>query len=107
MPDDQPTMGVDALFDLLKAAERTVVTVPNAVTSDTAPIRAILARVEAGTPGGAPLHAQLDNVRKWLDAIDRPAEHERFGGAAHLRDYVATQLRLALGALEDYRQSMS
>ena len=107
MPDDRSAADLDELFDLLEAAQRTVLTLPNAVTSDSGPIRAILTRVEAATPGGAPLHAQLDNVRKWLDALDQPAEHDRFGGTAHLRDYVTTQLRLALGALEDYRQSMS
>jgi len=74
--------------------------------SSAADVRTILAHVESSTPGGAPLHAQLDNVRKWLDALERPEDHERFGGAKHLREYVLTQLRLALGALEDYRRAM-
>ena len=69
-------------------------------------IRSALDRVEAATAGGAPLHAQLDNVRKWLDALERPGDHDRFGGAEHLRAYVLTQLRLALGALEDYEREM-
>jgi hypothetical protein len=76
---------------------------PNDSTpSEVEAIRSILATVERRTPGGAPLHAQLDNVRKWLDLLAQPAEQDRFGGAAHLRTYVLTQLRLASGALEDY-----
>ena len=71
-----------------------------------AEIRDVLATVEERTPGGAPLHAQLDNVRKWLDALARPADHDRFGGVNHLREYVITQLRLTLGALEDYQREM-
>lgn len=93
------------LLDLLRAAERELGREPNAVTFRTAEVRATLDRVEAATPGGAPLHAQLDTVRKWLGALDQPAEHERFGGTAHVRAHVATQLRLALGALEDYQRA--
>lgn len=95
------------LRSLLLSAERTIAEAPESTQGslgdDIAPM---LARVEAATPGGAPLHAQLDNVRKWLRALAQPADHERFGGAAHLRRHVVTQLRLALGALEDYEREM-
>ena len=92
----------DDLLDVLRVAEHELSREPNAVTFPTAEVRATLDRVEAATPGGAPLHAQLDTVRKWLGALDQPADHKRFGGTAHLRAHVATQLRLAIGALEDY-----
>lgn len=101
VPIDQP----DGLIELLREAERELGREPNATTFATAEVRAILDRVETATPGGAPLHAQLDTVRKWLGAFDRPADHERFGGSAHLRAHVATQLRLAIGALEDYERA--
>ena len=109
---DQPPASVE-LRPLLVAAERALSDAPHdGATHDGAAsivtdIRSTLARVEAATPRGASLHAQLDNVRKWLDALDDPAEHERFGGAVHLRAYVITQLRLALGALEDYQREMN
>ena len=67
-------------------------------------IRSVLDRVEAATPGGAPLHAQLDTVRRWLRALQEPADHHRFGGVAHLREHVLLQVRLARGALEDYQR---
>ena len=70
--------------------------------SRTSEVRSVLDRVEAATPAGAPLHSQLDNVRKWLEALEQPHEHARFGGSDHVRSYVSTQLRLAAGALEDY-----
>ena len=73
--------------------------------ASTAEIRAILDRGESGTPGGAPLHAQLDAVRTWLGALDRPDDQDRFGGAAHLHAHVTTQLRLVVGALEDYQRT--
>jgi hypothetical protein len=95
------------LRSLLLSAERTITEAPQStlgsVGDDIAPM---LARVEAATPGGAPLHTQLDNVRKWLRALERPADHEQFGGTAHLRSHVLTQLRLALGALDDYEREM-
>lgn len=95
------------LLELLRVAERRLLAEPNDFDAGrSAEIRSTLARVEAATPGGAPLHAQLDNVRKWLDALDRPADYARFGGAAHLRGYVLTQVRLAQGALEDYGRAM-
>lgn len=105
MSESAPIDQSDDLLDLLRAAERELSREPNAVTFRTAEVRATLDRVEAATPGGAPLHAQLDTVRKWLGALDRPADHERFGGTAHLRAHVSTQLRLAVGALEDYRRT--
>jgi hypothetical protein len=65
-------------------------------------LRTVVAEVEASTPGGAPLHAQLDHVRRWLDALERPTDHARFGGAARLQEHLALQIRLATAALEDY-----
>ena len=105
MSDSVPIDKSDGLIDLLRAAEGELSGEPNAVTFRSADVGAILDRVEAATPGGAPLHAQLDTVRKWLGALDHPADHERFGGTAHLRAHVATQLRLAVGALEDYERT--
>jgi hypothetical protein len=105
MSDSVPNDLGDDLGDQLRTAERELGREPNAVTFRTAEVRATLDRVEAATPGGAPLHAQLDTVRKWLGALDQPAEHDRFGGTAHLRTHVATQLRLAIGALEDYQRT--
>jgi hypothetical protein len=111
MSHDPPHPPRDETLDgleLLRNAERLLVTAPNAFGAEgAAEIRSILTRVEAATPGGAPLHAQLDNVRKWLGALERPEDHVRFGGAAHLRDYLLTQLRLAGGALEDYLREMT
>jgi hypothetical protein len=72
-----------------------------------ASVRITLAKVEAGTPGGAPLHAQLDTVRKWVDLLEHPDQHERFGGTAHVRAYALTQLGQAGGALDDYRREMT
>ena len=111
MPDDHQdvprTQTTDAL-ESIRAAERGLLEGPNELSSEqAASIRSTLARVEAATPGGAPLHAQLDNVRKWLAALERPEDHDRFGGAAHLRGYLLTQLRLAGGALEDYLREMT
>jgi hypothetical protein len=98
---------IDDLLGDLRHAERKLASASDGIDPSTvAAIREMLGRVETSTPGGAPLHAQLDNVRKWLDALDHPDDHDRFGGAAHLRDYVITQLRLTLGALEDYRREM-
>ena len=108
MPDHPPREGTDQLLELLRSAERTLAGEPNDLSAaEIAQIRSSLDRIEASTPGGAPLHGQLDNVRKWLDALEQPADHERFGGVAHLRAYVLTQLRLALGALEDYDREMN
>ena len=105
MSEGQPVSS-HALAELLQDAER-VLSAGEITTRRVSELRSTLDRVESHTPGGAPLHAQLDNVRKWLDALDRPADHQRFGGEAHLRGYVLTQLRLALGALEDYRRAMT
>jgi len=108
MSQDPQSTTRSALRRLLRSAEEALGTGPNA--SDTHAIqhiRSVLDRVEARTPGGAPLHAQLDTVRKWLAVLERPDDHERFGGAAHLRDYLLTQLRLAGGALEDFLREMT
>jgi hypothetical protein len=107
MADDWPSDGRDDLLDLLGEAERAVASEPNAVTSRLAEVRATLDRVEAATPGGAPLHSQLDVVRKWIRVLEQPGEHGRFGGTTHLRQHVLTQLRLAAGALADYRRAMT
>jgi hypothetical protein len=107
MSEDQTRGRIDQVLELVRAAEHSLVAEPNeSAASRSAGIRSTLDRAEAATPGGAPLHAQLDNVRKWLAALDRPADHERFGGTAYLRDYVVMQLRLARAALEDYRREM-
>lgn len=66
-----------------------------------------LAVIETATPTAAPLHAQLDHVRRWLVPLQEPGGHDRFGGAEHLRSHVLTQLRMARGALDDYlRETM-
>jgi hypothetical protein len=96
-------MGSTELLGALQRAKQALL--ENSATAGVL-IRTTLDRVEAATPGGAPLHAQLDNVRKWLDALDRPEDHGRFGGANHLRQHVLTQLRLALGALQDYQRKV-
>jgi hypothetical protein len=114
MPDDQqhlphvpPALTADALQPL-RAAERELLEGPNELSPARATeIRSALTRIEEATPGGAPLHAQLDNVRKWLGVLQRPEDHDRFGGADHLRGYLVTQLRLAGGALEDYLREMT
>ena len=91
----------------IEAAERDLIAAPNAVAGRIAgTIRDLLARIEQATPGGAPLHAQLDATRKWLAVLERPADHDRFGGLAHIRDYVVTQLRLTRGAVDDYAREM-
>jgi hypothetical protein len=108
MSEDQRSATRGMLPLLLRAAEQSLATSPNGSEARTIhDIRSVLDRVEAATPGGAPLHAQLDTVRKWLGALERPEDHDRFGGAAHLRGYLLTQLRLAGGALEDYLREMT
>ena len=111
MPDDHQdlprTQTADAL-QLIRAAERGLLEGPNELSPEqAAAIRSALARVEAATPRGPALHAQLGSVRKWLGVLERPEDHDRFGGASHLRDYLVTQLRLAGGALEDYLREMT
>jgi hypothetical protein len=107
MPDQREHSHGADLRSLVQAAEKQLDGPPtDRLPAIAAEIRGVLATVEEQTPGGAPLHAQLDNVRKWLDALARPADHDRFGGANHLREYVITQLRLTLGALEDYQREM-
>ena len=103
MAPDPERIDPTNLLDELRRSEQALI----ADASGAAPrIRTVLDRLERATPGGAPLHAQLDNVRKWLDALARPEDHQRFGGIDHLRAYVLTQLRLTLGALEDYQREM-
>jgi len=107
MPDSAPPEHHDDLMERLRAADDALARAPNAPTSDLGDIRATLDRIERATPAGAALHAQLDTVRKWVDVLARPADHQRFGGEPHIRDHVRTQLRLVRGALEDYWRAMS
>jgi hypothetical protein len=107
LPHPPPDETADVL-ELLRNAERLLVAGPNDFSPEgSAELRSTLTRVEAATPGGAPLHAQLDTVRKWLSVLERPEEHGRFGGTDHLRGYLLTQFRLAGGALEDYLREMT
>ena len=108
MREDQRSTTRDMLPLLLRAAEQSLAATPNVPDARTIhDVRSVLDRVEAATPAGAPLHAQLDNVRKWLAALERPEDHDRFGGTAHLRGYLLTQFRLARGALDDYLREMA
>jgi hypothetical protein len=101
MADDRPAR--DDLVGVLRAAADALAIAPNdRPFRDTLGIRASLDHVEAATAGGAPLHAQLDTVRKWLDVLDQTVQHERFGGEAHLRAHIITQLQVAARALEDF-----
>jgi hypothetical protein len=68
-------------------------------------IVALLHTAEAATPGAVSLHAQLDTVTKWLDALARPDDHARFGGTERVREHVAMQFRLARAAADDYFRS--
>ena len=62
----------------------------------------LLDSLEAITPGGAPLHHQIDVVRRWVGALGDGREHDRFGGTAHLRNYLDMQLKLLNAAVADY-----
>ena len=105
MQANQSPDGLDELAHGLQLAEQLVAGPGRLGAAETTDIRSTLRRVEVATPLGAPLHAQLDNARRWLDALERPVDHERFGGIEHLRQYVVTQLRLAQAALADYRRA--
>jgi hypothetical protein len=95
------------MIELIETAERDLLTAPNEGVGQLADaILNLLARIEQATPGGPPLHAQLDATRKWLAVLGRPADHARFGGTVHIRDYLVTQLRLTRGAVEDYFREM-
>ena len=105
MPDQAPSLPPVKLLELLRSVEASFAAEPDqAKPPSPDDIHWALDRVEAGTPGGAPLHAQLDAVRRWLRALEAPAEHQRFGGVSHVRQHVLLQVRLALGALEDYQR---
>jgi hypothetical protein len=106
MADSPSHARLTELLALLRECEQTFAANQPPAPVSTVELRSTLARIETETPGGAPLHSQLDNVRKWLDALDDPEQHERFGGTTHVSAYVLTQLRLALGALEDYQREM-
>ena len=87
----------------LVAEADAILSAPNVVDAATA-ARAfeILAALEAATPHGVPLHHQIDVVRRWLAVLQSEPEHARFGGTAHLRNYMGTQLRLLRAAVDDY-----
>ena len=108
MSEDQRSTTRGMLPLLLRGAEQSLATSPNVPDARTIhDVRSVLDRVEAATPAGAPLHAQLDNVRKWLGVLELPDDHDRFGGTAHLRGHLQAQLRLAGNALEDYLREMA
>lgn len=104
MPDDSPTTPPDATAELLRWVERSLSDDGPHAELPIAEFLGVLDWVERETPRGAPLHTQLDTVRKWLGALAQPETHERFGGADHLRAHVLRQLRVAIGAYDDYRR---
>ena len=87
----------------LVAEAHAILSAPNVVDAAAA-ARAleILAALEAATPGGVTVHHQIDVVRRWAAVLQSEPEHARFGGTAHLRDYLGTQLRLLRAAVDDY-----
>jgi hypothetical protein len=103
-PDDAPASNRDSLLALLRSITASLGQEPREGRVTPAYIRSALDQVEASTPGGVPLHTQLDTVRKWLTTFERPGDHERFGGIDHLRQHVLLQVRLAERALEDYQR---
>src|SRR3954447_3460988 len=105
MANDASKTDLEGLTAALDAAARAIASPNDAPAAAAQGLREAVARVEAGTPAGAPLHAQLDNVRRWLAALENPADHGRFGGSTHLREHVALQARLAAAALDDYRRA--
>jgi hypothetical protein len=103
MSGEIPTPAHDSLLALLRSITAALDEEPNASRVSAGEIRAALDQVEAATPGGVPLHTQLDAVRKWLGALEQPGDHDRFGGADHLRRHVVRQVRVAMAALEEYQ----
>jgi len=104
MPDASSPSG--AVIALLASAEAAL-DAPNGDDATVAfgavsRIHEFLRAVERATPGGAPLHAQLDTVRKWVAVLVQPGDHGRFGGGGRVRDHVAMQFRLARAAANDY-----
>ena len=87
----------------LVAEAESILSAPNALDAAAA-VRTLelLTALEAATPGGAPLHHQIDVVRRWVGLFRDEPEHVRFGGTAHLRTYLGTQLRLLRAAVDDY-----
>jgi hypothetical protein len=90
----------------LVAEADAILSAPNAIDAAAA-ARAleILTVLETATPGGAPLHHQIDVVRRWVGVLRDEPEHARFGGTPHLRSYLGTQLRLLRAAVDDYLRS--
>ena len=70
-------------------------------------IEEFLRAIERATPGGAPLHAHLDTVRKWVAVLAEPGDHGRLGGGGRVRDHVAMRFRLARAAANDYFEATS
>src|SRR5215207_8398766 len=64
-------------------------------------IEEFLRAIKRATPGGAPLHAHLDTVRKWVAVLAEPGDHG-LGGGGRVRGHVAMQFRLARAAANDY-----
>jgi hypothetical protein len=97
------------LSDLRTALDHAARTLaaPNDEPGTPARLRAVLVEIEAATPHGAPLHSRLDNVRRWLTALENPDDHHRFGGAEHLREHLASQIRVAIAALDEYARASS
>jgi hypothetical protein len=96
-------MGTAADPQLLAAEADALLSAPNAGEPEQITRGlAILAALEAATPGGAPLHHQIDVVRRWVEVLRNESGHARFGGTAHLRDHLAMQLRLLRAGVADY-----
>jgi hypothetical protein len=105
MADDALKVDLSMLTAGLEEVARAIASPNDAPEEAARRLREVVGRVEAATPGGAPLHSRLDNVRRWLGALENPTDHDRFGGTEHLRDHLALQIRLAVAALEDYMRA--
>ena len=104
MAGDSPAPAPDSLLALLESIAAALDAEPDVSRVSAGEIRAALDHVEAATAGAVSLHTQLDAVRKWIAALDRPGDHDRFGGIDHLRRHVVRQIRVAMGALEEYQR---
>jgi len=107
MPDASLPPSANDPIERVREAERLLQRAPDGVPDAALlTIRSTLDFVEIQTPGGAPLHSQLDAARRWLGALADPQEHQRFGGMDHLRHHLITQLRLVTSAIVDYQREM-
>jgi len=101
--EPRPTAPSRSVIELVDSAAELVASLPDEPGPGVARrVGELLRAVERATPGGAPLHARLDTVGKWADALEQPHEHARFGGTPHVREHVLAQLRLTRAAVEDY-----